>query len=64
MEVIRYFDEVEELPMKILGRLLCRIGLHRWGRWQYWTIDDPSADTGMFEECERCGQEHIIQTPY
>lgn len=40
------------------------LGFHWWSDLQYWEIDDPTADTGIYKVCEICAAETVIQTPY
>ena len=37
---------------KILGKLLCRLGWHKWGEWR-------EAPTLYYRECKRCGETQI-----
>lgn len=36
---------------------------HDW-KDESWAINDPTAATGIYRQCTRCGYKQIVQTPY
>lgn len=52
---IRPEKDYLQTPMTTIGLILCRIGLHRWGRKRGY--DEYSSNVIEWEQrCERCGQ--------
>lgn len=52
---IRPEEDYLQTPMTAIGQILCRIGLHRWGRKRGY--DEYSSNVIEWEQrCERCGK--------
>lgn len=61
--------------MRIARMLLCRLGFHKWGKWELYrkimdVIKKPEIDSEAYygdtivqkRECQRCGEIDLLKT--